>query len=107
MGCDDADDEATNQSGSRGYPDPAKLVRAYSRLRENGCNKMIELFNMRAGCNLRHHTAERMMQIELRSQYRAADPSIAANDCRRRLVTARFQAQEDFLISCCHIAMTL
>ncbi len=95
LGRHDADDDAADQAGTAGGGDAGELAPADARLPHRAGDQSIEVLQMGARGDLRHHAAIRAMFLELRQHEVAEDAPVGGDNRRRRLVATRLDAEND------------
>ena len=74
---------------------PARSPKSEAGLRHDPADQAIEMVEMAAGGDLRHHAAIGPMLGELRQHRLGQHAPVVGDQCRRRLVAARLDAQHD------------
>ena len=90
-----ADHHPADQPRPAGGGDAGEIAEAQARLRHHPADQGIEMVEMAAGGDLRHHPAIGPVLGELRQHRLGQHAPVVGHQCRRRLVAARLDAQHD------------
>jgi len=94
------DDDAADQARPRGRGDGGQIGIADLRLGHGAGDQPVEMLEMRAGGDFRHHPAIGAVFFQLRQHDFAAHPPRIVHHGSRRLVATRLDAENDHRLQC-------
>ena len=90
-----AHDDAADQAGTSGGRDPLKVAEAHSRLRKGAGDQPVQMVEMAARGDFRHHPAEGAVLVELGQHEIGENAPVVGHQSGRRLVATRLDSQHD------------